>query len=128
MIAAPVPGGTSRSGLVMTRNGGKASLYNREVKSSRLRRPSQWCAFAEAEASGPDKNAVWNNESFPGMWKDGAIAFRHTNASAMLLFGDLHVELRNKYKIPGSWSTGGPAYYGAFWNPWPQEGYENKWF
>ena len=127
MVAEVIPGSKSRCSMTMTKNGSNASLYKREVKSSRLRRPSQWCAFAEAEISSPDKVVVWNNESFPGEWKDNAIAYRHTNASAVLLFGDFHVEMRNKYKIPASWSTGGPAYYGTFWNPWPMEGYDHKW-
>ncbi|MBE6385972.1 MAG: prepilin-type N-terminal cleavage/methylation domain-containing protein [Lentisphaerae bacterium] len=123
------PNGTGslyRSGLAMTQDGGVASLYNRLVKNSRLRRPSSWAPFVEAENLAPSDTAAWNYEAFPGVLVNRAIAYRHSGG-AVILFGDLHVELRNKYKIPAKWSGGDPTYYNAFWNPWPSAGNEHRW-
>ena len=130
MTLEPVPEGTTRSGLCMTRNGSQVSLYTREVKSSRLRRPAAWCPFAEAEAGGPANVLAWNSEIVPGEWKNGAIAYRHgsgSGAGAVLIYGDFHVALLNKFQIPAKWSMGDPAFYGCFWNPWPIAGYEDRW-
>ena len=115
-----------RAGLLMTKDGGNFSLYNGKVKSTLLRRPSSWCPLAEGEDTLSSNNATWNVEAFPGVLVDKAIAYRHSGG-AMLLFGDFHVDLRNKYKIPGKWSGGDPTYYNAFWNPWPITGNEKKW-
>ena len=50
-----------------------------------------------------------------------------SGAGAVLIYGDFHVALLNKFQIPAKWSVGDPAYYGCFWNPWPQAGYEDRW-
>ena len=124
------PNGTGalyRSGLAMTQDGGVASLSNRKVKNSRLLRPSSWAPFVEAENLSPADTVAWNYEAFPGVLVNRAIAYRHSGG-AVILFGDLHVELRNKYKIPANWSGGSPTYYNAFWRPWPETGNEHKWF
>ena len=127
-VVNPAGSGTLyRAGLLMTRNGSKFSIYNGEVKSTLLRRPSSWCPLAEGEDTTPANVATWNVEAFPGVLVDKAIAYRHSGG-AMLLFGDFHVELRNKYKIPGKWSGGSPTFYNAFWNPWPVSGEEKKWY
>ena len=124
------PGREYRSGLAMTKNGTQSSLSVREVKSSRLRRPAAWCPFAEAEQGDLSGCLAWNYEAMPYEAKDKAIAYRHgsgNGAGAVLLYGDFHVALLNKYQIPANWSVGGPAYYGCFWNPWPIAGYEDRW-
>ena len=55
------------------------------------------------------------------------IAYRH-NSGATMIFADFHVELRNKYQIPGRWSVGDNVAYGsAFYDPWPCPGYEGRW-
>ena len=123
------PNGTGtlyRAGLVMTKNGGNSSLYNGEVKASRLRRPAAWAPFVEAENTAASDTAAWDVESFPGAIVNKAIAYRHSGG-AVILFADFHVELRNKYKVPGKWSGGSPTYYNAFWNPWPIAGNDHKW-
>ena len=120
-------GSLYRSGLAMTKDGGAASLYNLKVKNTRLRRPSSWAPFVEAENTAASDTVSWNAESFPGAIVNKAIAYRHSGG-AVILFADFHVELRNKYKIPTNWSGGSPTYYNAFWNPWPMEGNEHKWY
>ena len=100
--------------------------YNGRVKATRLRRPSAWCPYIEAENTSPDKQAWYrtNEENFPGVRVVNGAAYRHSGGATMF-FGDFHVELRKKHKVPGVWSTGAtPAYYGAFYNPWPMPGYE----
>ena len=124
------PGKDYRSGLAMTKNGTKSSLTNREVKSSRLRRPAAWCPFGEAEQGDLAANLAWNYESVPGEVKTNAFAYRHgsgTGAGAVLIYADFHVALLNKFQIPAKWSVGDPAFYGCFWNPWPIAGYEDRW-
>ena len=124
------PGKEYRSGLAMTKNGSKSSLTNREVKSTRLRRPAAWCPFGEVEQGDLSACLAWNYEAVPGEVKTNAFAYRHgsgSGAGAVLIYGDFHVALLNKYQIPANWSVGSPAYYGCFWNPWPQAGYEDRW-
>ena len=131
MTPEPIPGKSYRNSLVTTQNGMRSSLDNGDVKTSRLRRPAAWCPFAETEQGGVNGLLVWNKEALPGQaGVSNAIAYRHgtgPNAGAMLLFGDFHVELRKKYSIPAKWSVGDPAYYGVFWNPWPQAGKDSRW-
>ena len=118
-----IPGKTCRVGISMTRNQNQ-DLYNIRVKSSKLRRPSVWCPYIETETDSPSSQAWYKVENFPGVRVDNGIAYRH-NGGAQMFFGDFHVEWRNKYKIPGSWSMANNlAYGGAFYNPWPFEGYE----
>ena len=127
----PIPGYDFRAGIAMTQNQSQNSLYKGKVKNSLLRRPSAWCPYIETEATGPDKTVYYKYENFPGQWMDNAVAFRHggggSNAGATMIFGDGHVELRPKFKIPGKWSIGDLAYYGVFYNPWPGEG-ANRWY
>ena len=127
--SAPVPGESDkhRVGIAMNRDQDQ-NQYKGTVKATRLRRPSAWCPYIEAENTSPDKQAWYrtNEENFPGVRVVNGAAYRHSGGATMF-FGDFHVELRKKHKVPGVWSTGAtPAYYGAFYNPWPMSGYEHK--
>ena len=107
----------------MTRNQDQ-DLTQLRVKSTKLRRPSTWCPYVETEMDSPATYAWYKVENFAGHRVDNGIAYRHNN-SAIMFFGDFHVETRNKYKIPGVWSMASNAAYGsAFYNPWPFAGYE----
>jgi len=117
----------SRVGIAYTGVGGSNDnyMYNRKIKSELLRRPSAWCPIAEAEHASPSSTLRFNYTWLPGAEPPvkGAIAFRHGstgNGSASLLFGDFHVESRQKSKVKGYWnSSSNAASYCAFWNPWP---------
>lgn len=100
---------------------------NRKIKATRLRRPSAWCPYIEAENTSPDAQAWYrtNEENFPGVRVVNGAAYRHSGGATMF-FGDFHVELRKKHEVPGVWSTGASAYYGVFYNPWPMSGNEHK--
>ena len=118
-----IPGKVCRVGISMTRNQNQ-DLSQLRVKSTRLRRPSAWCPYVESEMDAPATYAWYKVENFPGVRVDNGIAYRH-NGGAQMLFGDFHVEWRNKYKIPGNWSMASSSAYGsAFYNPWPHAGYE----
>ena len=128
----------SRVGIAMTGDGGSNDNYmaNRKIKSELLRRPSAWCPIAEAEHAEPSSTLRFNYEPVPGGTPvKGAISFRHgmgSGASAALLFGDFHVELRNKSQVKGYWNCStSAAAYSAFWNPWPvidSDGDHTKWY
>ena len=121
-----ISGGTTRSGIAMTRNQDQ-DLYKGNVRASRLRRPAAWCPYIEAENAAASTTAWYKNENFPGIRVIDGIAYRH-NSGATMIFADFHVELRNKYQIPGSWSVGANVAYGsAFYDPWPCPGYEGRW-
>ena len=125
---APVPGETTthRVGIAMTRDQDQ-NQKNRKIKATRLRRPSAWCPYIEAENTSPDAQAWYrtNEENFPGVRVVNGAAYRHSGGATMF-FGDFHVELRKKHEVPGVWSTGASAYYGVFYNPWPMSGNEHK--
>ena len=127
LISAPLVGSdtsNARVGILMTQEGGSAKnwLYNSKVKTTMVRRPSQWCMVAEAESPKPSTSTWYKAEHIPGGPPvERAIHFRHgggANSKASLLFGDFHVEQRAKFAIPAKWSVTNAAYR-AFWNPWP---------
>ena len=117
-----IPGaaGVQRMGIAMN-DGYEKHMFNGRVKASRLRYPSRYCTYTEAENYQADRTTFWDKEGFPGAIVDRAIAYRHgsgNNGAANLLFADLRVELKDKFSIPGKWSTGSLSFYGAFYNPW----------
>ena len=121
-----VPEATGRAGIAMTRNQDQ-DQYNGRVRASRLGRPAAWCPYIEAENANIYSQAWYKNENFPGNRVIDGIAYRH-NGGATMIFADFHVELRNKYQIPGNWSVGASvAYGGTFYDPWPCPGYEGRW-
>jgi hypothetical protein len=128
LISEPIIGTTYqiwRVGILMTQDGGTAANFmrNGQIKTTMLRRPSQWCMIAEAENSDPTVSTWYKAEHIPGGPPvERAITFRHGaggSAKASLLFGDSHVEQRTKGATPGNWNLGGQASYRVFWNPWP---------
>ena len=129
-----LPGKDFRGGMIMTKGGTDSALWGRKVKTSKLRKPSLWCPYTEAEDSAPSAHvANYSINAIPGNPIDNAVVFRHgsgANASATLLFGDFHVEVRSRFKVPGVWT--GSGYYSAFWNPWyiveGTTSYEHKWY
>ena len=88
-----------RYGVAMTTDGGSSQsyLYKGKVKAVRLRRPSGYCPYVEAEMG--DITTVWyKGESFAGAPDPRGIAYRHgagANPSATRVFGDFHCEMRN---------------------------------
>ena len=127
LISAPIIGtdtSNARIGILMTQEGGssKSLLYNSKVKTTMVRRPSQWCMIVEAESSKPSITSWYKAEHIPGGPPvERAITFRHgggANSKASLIFADFHVEQRAKFSIPAQWSIPNAAYM-AFWNPWP---------
>ena len=123
LVPEPIPGQTDkhRMGIAMTQSGEDNPLYNGKVKASRITFPSRYCPYGEAEHSTSANVIFWKNESFSGAPVQKAFAYRHgggANPSATMIFADFHADLRQKFKIPGFWSEGNPAYYRAFYNPW----------
>ncbi len=115
-----ITGSNCRVGIAMTRNQDQ-DLYNGRVKHTRLRRPSAWCPYIEAETDAPSARAWYrtNEENFPGVRVVNGAAYRH-NGAATMFFGDFHVETRQKNQVPGVWCMVATQAYGsAFYNPWP---------
>ena len=120
--ASRIPGSSStfRAGIAMTRNQNQ-DQYKGNIKSTKLRRPAAWCPYIEADNDDLTSQAWYRakEENFPGVRLVNGAAYRHSGGATMI-FGDYHVELRLKHKVPGVWSMlSVPAYSSAFYNPWP---------
>ena len=116
-----ISGKSYRMGIGMTSNYGW--VYSAKFKVTQMIRPSKYCPYIEHEAPAPDSQATSGAENFFEQEKDDAVGYRHGSAgnpAATALFGDGHVAIKNKYKIPGSWSLGSwdIAYYNQFYNPY----------
>ena len=71
LISEPIIGTSYqiwRIGILMTQDGGNADHFmrNNKLKTTMLRRPSQWCMIAEAENSDPTVSTWYKAEHIPG--------------------------------------------------------------
>ena len=118
-----------RSGITML---GRQSAVWDGLRRSRVLRPSQMAVYIEAEAPSTSYRAKDNIEGFYGQLIDDAVAYRHgagANPIATITFADGRASSRNKFKIPGTWSTT-YAYYNCFYRPYPvySEDKTGAWF
>ena len=100
---------------------GRNSQLRDGLRRSKLLRPSQYVPYIEAEGVSPDYRAKDNVEGFYGQVIPNAVAYRHGGGGdpiATMVYGDGRAGSRNKFKIPGSWSTT-DAYYSCFYRPHP---------
>ncbi|MBR2373470.1 MAG: type II secretion system protein [Lentisphaeria bacterium] len=114
---------TNRIGIGSTSN--RSWVFNAQFKVEQMTRPSKYCPYIEHEADHPLTAAEVGRENYFEGEKNNAVGYRHgkpSNPSATAIFGDGHVELRSKWKIPGSWvTTTTAAYYNQFYNPYPDK-------
>lgn len=117
----------NRIGIGSTHN--RSWVFSANFKVNQMTRPSKYCPYIENEADHPLTSAEVGRENYFEGEKNNAVGYRHgtpANPMATAIFGDGHVEMRSKYKIPGTWiTTTNAAYYNQFYNPYPDKGHMN---
>ena len=104
-------------------------VYGGYYKDNQIRFPSRFAPYVEAQATTSASQAKWREENFFEQTKDHAFGFRHggsSNPTATILYGDGHVNQRQKYSLPGSWSVGDNAQYSCFYRMLPERGTEKS--
>jgi prepilin-type N-terminal cleavage/methylation domain-containing protein len=101
---------------------GVNSLYNGNVKDTKIVRPHKYVPYGEAYTYSITSLASYDKENFYENILFDAIGYRHgsgANPRAVINFADSSSKILNKFKIPGTWNFGDNTYYCSFYRPWP---------